>query len=191
MYYEQDVKKFGGLNDLNLILAAKMKAGERTPKKQGFERTGTLPFMSLDFLQLPNYQISRRFRHDLESCMWCLVWQALAKEREHWYSQGFSRASSAKGSLPGRISISLLKEEWEKFTLFIRHWALSFRTQRDVRVDLTILMKHYEDMIPVWQEADDKANDADLMRPEAKAAREMMKFEGNEALEDLSWIEYA
>ena len=60
-----------------------------------------------------------------------------------------------------------------------------------MRVDLTILMKHYEDKIPVWQEADDKANDADLMRPEAKAAREMMKFGGNEAWEDLSWIEYA
>ena len=39
------------------------------------------------------------------------------------------------------------------------------------------------------QDADDKAIDADFMRPDAQAGKNMMEIEGVEALEDLSWIE--
>ena len=76
MYYEENGELYGVLNDFDL--AAIMAVGERT---------GTLPFMAIDLLRYPNGHISRWFRHDLESCMWCLVWEALAKEREHWYSE--------------------------------------------------------------------------------------------------------
>ena len=52
MYYEQNGKKYGVLNDFDL--AAIMTVGERTPKKEGFERTGTLPFMAIDLLRYPD-----------------------------------------------------------------------------------------------------------------------------------------
>ena len=46
-----------------------------------------------------------------------------------------------------------------------------------------------EEKIKVWQDADDKAIDADFMRPDAQAGKKMVKIEGVEALEDLRWIE--
>ena len=58
MYYEQDGKKYGVLNDFDL--AAIMAVGERTPKKQGFERTGTLPFMALDLNQSNHWHFQVR-----------------------------------------------------------------------------------------------------------------------------------
>ena len=117
MYYEQDGKKYGVLNDFDL--AAIMAVGERTPKKQGFERTGTLPFMALDLLKYPNGQISRWFRHDLESCMWCVVWQALATEREHWYSEELTRITAEKSEMLNELNMSHLKQEWQPFTPFL------------------------------------------------------------------------
>ena len=187
MYYEQDDKKYGVSNDFDL--AAIMAVGERTPKKQGFERTGTLPFMAIDLLRYPDGQISRWFRHDLESCMWCLVWQALARKQEHWYSDELTRINAEKYQMLGLLGISYLKEEWEPFTPFLEQWTLLFRSRRDARRRLVTRLVADVEKIKVWQDADDKANDADLMRPDAKAGKDMMKIEGVEALEDLRWIE--
>ena len=187
MYYEQDGKKYGVLNDFDL--AAIMAVGERTPKKQGFERTGTLPFMAIDLLRYPNGQISRWFRHDLESCMWCLVWQALAKKQEHWYSEELSRIDAEKSKMLNVLDISFLKEEWEPFTPFLVHWAQSFRYREEVRRKLITFLKINEERIKALQDADGKAIDADFMRPDAEAGKNMMKIEGVEALEDLRWIE--
>ena len=187
MYYEQDGKKYGVLNDFDL--AAIMTVGERTPKKQGFERTGTLPFMAIDLLRYSNGQISRWFRHDLESCMWCLVWQALAKKQEHWYGEELTRISDEKSGMLNELNMSHLKQEWQPFTPFLEHWTELFRSRRDARRRLVSRLVADVEKIKVWQDADDKANDADLMRPDAKAGKDMMKIEGVEALEDLRWIE--
>ena len=187
MYYEQDGKKYGVLNDFDL--AAIMAVGERTPKKQGFERTGTLPFMAIDLLRYPNGQISRWFRHDLESCMWCLVWQALARKQEHWYSEELTRISAEKSGMLNHLNTPHLKEEWIPYVLFLRHWARSFRNREDVRLSLAMFLDNDEERIKAWQDADSKMNDADFMRPDAEAGKNMMKIEGVEALEDLRWIE--
>ena len=187
MYYEQDGKKYGVLNDFDL--AAIMAVGERTPKKQGFERTGTLPFMAIDLLRYPNGQISRWFRHDLESCMWCLVWQALARKQEHWYGEELTRISAEKSDTLGLLDKSCLKPEWKPYYLFIVHWARSFRYREEARVGLTLSLDSNEEKIKVWQDADDKAIDADFLRPDAQAGKKMVKIEGVEALEDLRWIE--
>ena len=187
MYYEQDGKKYGVLNDFDL--AAIMAVGERTPKKQGFERTGTLPFMAIDLLRHSNGQISRWFRHDLESCMWCLVWEALAKEREHWYREDLSRISAEKYQMLSMLDISHLKEEWQPFIPFLEHWTFSFDDRMKDRRRLVSRLVTDVERIKAWQDADDKANDADLMRPDAKAGKDMMNIEGVEALEDLRWIE--
>ena len=187
MYYEQDGKKYGVLNDFDL--AAIMAVGERTPKKQGFERTGTLPFMAIDLLRFPNGQISRWFRHDLESCMWCLVWQALARKQEHWYSDELTRISAEKSGMLSLLDISYLKEEWEPFTPFLVHWAESFTYRDEARQKLIKFLKINEEQIKAWQDADGKAIDADFMRPDAQAGKNLVKIEGVEALEDLGWIE--
>ena len=187
MYYEQDGKKYGVLNDFDL--AAIMAVGERTPKKQGFERTGTLPFMAIDLLRYPDGQISRWFRHDLESCMWCVVWQALAKEREHWYSEDLTRIDAEKSKILGMLDISHLKEEWQPFIPFLEHWTFSLSDRLNARRRLVSRIVAEEERIKAWQDADDKMNDADFMRPDAEARKNMMKIEGVEALEDLRWIE--
>ena len=187
MYYEQDGKKYGVLNYFDL--AAIMAVGERTPKKQGFERTGTLPFMAIDLLRHSNGQISRWFRHDLESCMWCLVWQALARKQEHWYSEELTRITAEKSEMLNALDISHLKQEWEPFTLFLVHWAQSFRNRGDAHKSLTLILKDDEERIKIWQDADGKVIDADFMRPDAQAGKKMVKIEEVEALEDLRWIE--
>ena len=187
MYYEQDGKKYGVLNDFDL--AAIMAVGERTPKKQGFERTGRLPFMAIDLLRHSNGQISRWFRHDLESCMWCLVWEALAKEREHWCSEDLTRITAEKSGMLNQLNISHLKQEWKPYVLFLTHWARSFRNREDVRLSLAMFLDNDEERIKAWQDADSKMNDADFMRPDAEAGKNMMKIEGVEALKDLGWIE--
>ena len=187
MYYEQDGKKYGVLNDFDL--AAIMSVGERTPKKQGLERTGTLPFMALDLLRYPDGQISHRFRHDLESCMWCLVWEALTRKQEHWYGEELTRITAEKSEMLNELNMSHLKQEWQPFTPFLEQWTLLFRSRRDARRRLVSRLVADVEKIKVWQDADDKANDADLMRPDAKAGKDMLNIEGVEALEDLRWIE--
>ena len=109
MRYEQDRNVFIALNGFDP--AELMVVGERIPKREGFGRTGTLPFMAVELLEYRNGQISRWFRHDLESCMWCLVWQALAEEREHWYGENLARTISEKDAFDTQMSMHILKKE--------------------------------------------------------------------------------
>ncbi|PBK63617.1 hypothetical protein ARMSODRAFT_942005 [Armillaria solidipes] len=72
------VTKQAILNDFDL--AAVMKSGDISPQKKGFERTGTRPFMALKLLREANGEVRRRYRHDLESFAWCLLWCAMAED---------------------------------------------------------------------------------------------------------------
>ncbi|EEB89019.1 hypothetical protein MPER_12938 [Moniliophthora perniciosa FA553] len=62
------------LNDYDL--ASLMDPGTEVPERQGYERTGTRPFMALELLGAEGVagQTQRRYRHDLESFYWVLVW---------------------------------------------------------------------------------------------------------------------
>ncbi|KAF6757364.1 hypothetical protein DFP72DRAFT_1168171 [Ephemerocybe angulata] len=60
------------LNDFDL--AALMTPGEKSPKKRGFDRTGTRPFVALDLLKSENGLVARLCRHDLESVIWVFPW---------------------------------------------------------------------------------------------------------------------
>ncbi|EEB92008.1 hypothetical protein MPER_09543, partial [Moniliophthora perniciosa FA553] len=62
------------LNDYDL--ASLMDPGTEVPDRKGFERTGTRLFMALDLLEVEGVagQTQRRYRHDLESFYWVLVW---------------------------------------------------------------------------------------------------------------------
>ena len=84
---------------------------------------------------------------------------------------------------------SCLKQEWRPYALFFEYWTLSFRGRMDARRRLVSRIVTEEESIKAWQDADGKAIDADFMRPDAEAGKNMMKIEGVEALGDLSWIE--
>ncbi|KAK0234644.1 hypothetical protein EDD85DRAFT_844788 [Armillaria nabsnona] len=70
------VTKKAILNDFDL--AAVMNPGDISPQKRGFERTGTKPFMALELLNAKG-EVQRKYRHDLESFAWCLLWCAMAE----------------------------------------------------------------------------------------------------------------
>jgi hypothetical protein len=62
----------GVLNDFDLARLA--TPGHVHPR--GFDRTGTTPFLSLDLLTSDAQagKVERRYRHDLESFLWVLMW---------------------------------------------------------------------------------------------------------------------
>ncbi|PBK98545.1 hypothetical protein ARMGADRAFT_960212 [Armillaria gallica] len=62
------------LNDFDL--AAIVNPGD---KKKGFERTGMKPVMALELLKKAKGEVQRKYRHDLESFAWCLLWCAMAE----------------------------------------------------------------------------------------------------------------
>ncbi|KIM42714.1 hypothetical protein M413DRAFT_122230 [Hebeloma cylindrosporum] len=66
--------KYGVLNDFDLSTI--MEPGDQIPNRQGLERTGTLPFMALQLLDDEGFdgKVPRRYRHELESFAWVLVW---------------------------------------------------------------------------------------------------------------------
>ncbi|KAJ2911936.1 hypothetical protein MD484_g8483, partial [Candolleomyces efflorescens] len=52
--------------------------GMKMAPEQGFERTGTKPFMALELLQAEAGEVIQRpWAHDLESVIWCLVWYVI------------------------------------------------------------------------------------------------------------------
>ncbi|KAK0216566.1 hypothetical protein EDD85DRAFT_962350 [Armillaria nabsnona] len=65
------------VNDFDL--AAIMEPGGTSPQKRGFERMGTKPFMALELLWKAQGEVKRKYRHDLESFAWCLLWCAMAE----------------------------------------------------------------------------------------------------------------
>ncbi|PBK98535.1 hypothetical protein ARMGADRAFT_579930 [Armillaria gallica] len=71
------VTKKAILNDFDL--AAVMNPGDISAQKRGFERTGTKPFMALKLLWKAKGEVQRKYRHDLESFAWCLLWCAMAE----------------------------------------------------------------------------------------------------------------
>jgi hypothetical protein len=59
-------------------LASIMTPVQAPPTKQGYERTGTKPFMPLMLLGAePGEVIQRRWSHELEFIIWCLAWYVL------------------------------------------------------------------------------------------------------------------
>ncbi|KAK0199580.1 hypothetical protein DFS33DRAFT_1267374, partial [Desarmillaria ectypa] len=69
------------LNDFDL--AALMNPGDVSPQKKGWERTGTKPFMALELLKMADGSVKRRYRHDLESFAWCLLWCGMSDSFPH------------------------------------------------------------------------------------------------------------
>ena len=190
MYYEQGKDKIGVLNDFDL--AAIMDVGDRSPKKQGFERTGTLPYMAIELLDSPDGKLPRWFRHDLESCMWCLVCQSLEKLGKRWYSHDVSDVSVEKKALVLSFTSSYFQAGWRKYYKFIRYWLREFSMRGTDRRDLVDAIVLIEKKREAWLAADRKERNEDYMKPDAEAARDLLTtdglIKGIEPLEDLTWI---
>ena len=187
MYYEENGVLYGVLNDFDL--AAKMEVGERSPKKQGFERTGTIPFMARDLLQYPGGRMTRWFRHDLESCMWCIVLHSLKHERVDLYTASLSSVSDKRGSIMYHFDLNFLKREWEYYYMFLVSWLETFEMRWDGRRIFTRKLKTEEEKLEALQKAERRAKDEDYMRQDAEMAREELRDKRVGALEDLSWID--
>ena len=84
---------YGIVNDFDL--AAIMTPGQASPTKQGFERTGTKPFMALELLS--GEVVQRRWAHDLESVIWCLVWYVIeGRPPGDWRLGTYQQVGAAK-----------------------------------------------------------------------------------------------
>ena len=76
-----EARQKGVLNDFDL--STLMAPGTEIPERQGWERTGTKPFMALELLEHNDGSIERRYRHDLESFGWCLAYHCF-EEASTW-----------------------------------------------------------------------------------------------------------
>ncbi|CAL1715800.1 unnamed protein product [Somion occarium] len=76
LYREKGNKNHGVLNDWDL------SSVEGLSDHKGLERTGTVPFMSLELLNRKFWRgrIRREYRHDLESFIWMLPWAVFCYE---------------------------------------------------------------------------------------------------------------
>jgi serine/threonine protein kinase len=76
LWYRSLGKLIGVLNDFDLSSLA----DDQGPR--GNERTGTIPFMALELLSAQGQrgEVKHRYRHDLESFMWCFAWISLRYE---------------------------------------------------------------------------------------------------------------
>ncbi|KAG2031062.1 hypothetical protein BDR03DRAFT_973469 [Suillus americanus] len=76
MWYRSHDKLIGVLNDYDLSSLA----DDQGPR--GNERTGTVPFMALEFLSTQGQrgEVKHLYRHDLWSFMWCFAWISLRYE---------------------------------------------------------------------------------------------------------------
>ena len=187
MYYEENGVLYAVLNDFDL--AAKMEVGERSPKKQGFERTGTIPFMARDLLQYPGGRMTRWFRHDLESCMWCVVLHSLKQERVDLYNGVPSSVSEKKWKMVGSLDLNHLKRDWKYYYGFLDSWLATFSMRWDGRRTFTRKLETDEEKLEALQKAERRAKDEDYMRADAGTAREEFEDKRVRALENLSWID--
>jgi hypothetical protein len=93
----------GVLNDFDL--ARLTTPGNVHPR--GFDRTGTTPFLALDLLteDAQDGKVERRYRHDLESFLWVLMWittcydngvQSIPPDHRRWIAEDTNVCLDAK-----------------------------------------------------------------------------------------------
>ncbi|CAL1716200.1 unnamed protein product [Somion occarium] len=139
LYREKGNKNHGVLNDWDL------GSVEGLNDHKGLERTGTVPFMSLDLLNRKFWlgHIRRQYRHDLESFIWMLPWAVLCyqdcerKETQDpirsWQTGNYRQCRKEKTDF--FASMAVLQEDrrippqWMAFWPLLRN--LMYRVHRD------------------------------------------------------------
>ncbi|KAF6747884.1 hypothetical protein DFP72DRAFT_1049961 [Ephemerocybe angulata] len=79
-------KKYMVLNDFDL--AGVMNPGDESPPRKGHERTGTKPFMALDYMGHPDGSIPHVLRHDIEATLWSMAWYSYDRDRKWSWDVG-------------------------------------------------------------------------------------------------------
>ncbi|KAG2028979.1 hypothetical protein BDR03DRAFT_816759, partial [Suillus americanus] len=82
MGYRFDGRFMSVLNDFDLSSIIQLMSSLKHDRPRGFERTGTVPFMSLDLLtpEAIAGEVEHVYRHDVESFIWVLTWICLRYE---------------------------------------------------------------------------------------------------------------
>lgn len=186
----------GILNDFDL--AAIMEPGVRNPKRSGWERTGSFPFMAIDLLNYPDGGLKRWYRHDLESFLFCLIWQMLAEPPTSWIHKGITVVAGDKNLFFHKIDQHMqdFKLEWAMTFQFITGWVdrsqeysikirkgitSQFFNNKDVRAPVSNTSK--------FRNAEEKKTlDSTHIREVVQAAVDVDCTLGVPALLDTSWI---
>ncbi|SJL06577.1 uncharacterized protein ARMOST_09919 [Armillaria ostoyae] len=190
------VTKKAILNDFDL--AAVMKPGDISPQKKGFERTGTIPFMALELLDKADGEVRWRYRHDLESFAWCLLWCAMAEEFPKMAKYGSitdvcdSKAGLAFG-LRWRTTKSGFKPIWKCVVEWVD--ALVVRPSKDE--DLRKLVEHFIALggqIPSDNPLTRVLRSKDEDEDGKNLVKELIAFAHEHGLEipldDLEWVDF-
>lgn len=187
----------GILNDFDL--ATIMDPGDRNPKRKGWERTGSIGFMSLDLLKHPDGEQMRWYRHDLESFLWSLLWEMMDVPPVSWLEDDFDGVRAKKNLLCADISrhMSNIRSEWAFAKEFVVNWVLSLyeasvaRTKkensnlsrRDIRKPVEISVIEFNNI------EDEQKKDPEHIRPIAESAKVLARFVDIPALRETSWID--
>lgn len=195
MYRIVDSELVGMLNDFDL--AAIMEPGARSPPKIGWERTGTLPFLALDLLRYHSGEIGRRYRHDLESFSWCLLWEMLIKPSSKWTEGTLEEVLDSRHSVMSAIGGQsvFVKPAWNRNFKIVANWFRSW-TNYNATIDLEISKKNSSsdrvlttpEVTAIYNKKDDETDDTVHIKA-AVAAMKVASISGIPALTDTTWID--
>lgn len=181
----------GILNDFDL--AGFMEPGARNPEKMGWERTGSIAFMSMDVLKHPDGEQRRWYRHDLESFAWCLLWVMMDKPPLSWLDDGLDDVRVQKGDLFNNVFPvkSNIKSVWSFAKLFVCNWIQSLSETSIARNRMALqaaFVNDNDDEIEIYDSEDKKIQDPVHICLVLDAAKGMDGVADMPALRDTSWV---
>ncbi|KAH6904258.1 hypothetical protein BKA70DRAFT_1226910 [Coprinopsis sp. MPI-PUGE-AT-0042] len=109
-----------------------MQPGCRTPPN--LDRVGTRPFIALDLGRTPETRLERKYHHDLESLLWCMVWYC--QEQPEWTTGSFRDILGAKSAWMRLTDFSTVPSDiregasglWDPITKALLDWiSIDFR----------------------------------------------------------------
>jgi hypothetical protein len=135
-------KGTGVLNDFDL--ARLTTPGNVYPR--GFDRTGTTPFLALDLLtkDAQDGKVERRYRHDLESFLWVLMWitacydngvESIPDTHYCWLDENISTCYNGKSSMLRDRTVITTSDSYESLTavtmILLDYWKDFYHRQQE------------------------------------------------------------
>lgn len=195
MYFDSDGDLVGILNDFDL--ASVMEPGDRTPEIDGYERVGTKPFMALDLLREPRGQFKRRYRHDLESFAWRLIWEMLEKP-PGWANEDDKHELTSKVCFIADMDDREedVKEEWLPYFAVISTWLEGCQDySRSINRLVTrthVKIRRFdsdEEKAAFRDKEEEKKAEKDHLLPVIEAAKAVDSDTSLEVVQDISWLD--
>lgn len=192
MYSDADGVLRGILNDYDL--ASIMEPGTRAPEIDGYECAGTMPFMALDLLRDRQGPFKRRYRHDLESFAWRLMWEML-KRHPRYPDCAREKAFATKLSHVSDIieREKDFKREWRPYFLLIVTWfegCLDYsRRMNHLVATNRRKFKSEDDKFAFRNEEEERMMDKEHLSPVIAAAKAADSDIDIEAIRDTTWLD--